>query len=116
MVRNYNDPVVVVRYVALVALVGWLGALVAHVAGPLLRQPDCVAAACAAVILACLLVMKFVGPPPRAFIPRLAIVLAMLAVSVYGSLAPAAGRAAPRTLSIVELVLGAALLAWYARE
>jgi hypothetical protein len=95
----------VVRYVALAALVVWLGGLIvvgvivvpaqfdvlqpanpalARVFGlELLRQVHLLSYVCGGVLLVALFVMKFVGPPPVAFPPRAAIVAAMLASSVY---------------------------------
>lgn len=104
----------VVRYVALAALVLWLGAsAVAHpVLGHLSGQLHWVAAACGGVILAALFVMKFVGPPPHAFVPRAAIAFSMIVIAWYASwqgLSPTL----PLTLN---LTLGLVLLGWYARE
>jgi hypothetical protein len=58
-----------------------------------------------------LLIMKFVGPPPHAFIVRVALVLAMLGVTTVAALR---GTSKPTTLA--SAALGGALLAWYARE
>ena len=105
----------VVRYVALIALVVWLGAVLSALAGDLLpdvlRQLHLVAYACGAVVLIGLMVMKFVGPPPRAFVVRIAIVALMLAVT-----AAANRRGRSSTLVAANLVLGLIALTWYARE
>src|SRR4051794_27252917 len=76
--RKYNDAMFVVRYTALVALVVWLSVLL----GDSARSVERLGIICGAVIFICLFVMKFVGPPPHAFIPRAAIVAAMLAVAI----------------------------------
>jgi hypothetical protein len=99
----------VIRYVALAALVVWLGGMIVlgmlvapstfrvlqaadpatgrvlagALFGDILRQFYLLAYACGAVILFCLFVMKFMGPPPRAFVLRGAIVAVMLALAVY---------------------------------
>jgi hypothetical protein len=51
--------------------------------GAFLRQFQFVAYACGAILLVCLFVMKFIGPPPHAFVARVALVATMLAVAVY---------------------------------
>jgi hypothetical protein len=98
-----------VRLVALTTLVVWLGGMVVlallvapatfrvlqaqdpatgrmlagALFGEVLRQFHLLAYACAASILVCLSVMKFVGPPPRAFVARIAIVAIMFVLAVY---------------------------------
>ena len=101
-----------VRYVALAALVLWLGVLAATLGGDTLRHVHVVSAVCGALILAALLAMKFIGPPPRAFFARTAIVVAMLAMMGYTALWAAASTA----MLAATTVLGFGLLAWYARE
>jgi hypothetical protein len=99
----------VVRYAALLALVIWVCALLRDtdwVHG----DPRLVALACGGVLIASLLVLKFVGPPPRSFFPRAAIVGAMLA------LAAARWRVSWNAIPAIELALGCVLLGWYARE
>jgi len=104
-----------VRYAALAALVVWLAALAGALAGDVLRHLTLVSAACGSVLLLALFAMKFIGPPPHAFVPRIAIVVAMLAVvgsAVFARAAPAFTTAALATAA----VLGFGLLAWYSRE
>jgi hypothetical protein len=100
---------IAVRYVALIALVVWLGGMVVlgllvapstfrvlqlhdgvtgrvlagAVFGDILRQFYILAYLCGGLILSSLVVMKLVGPPPRAFPVRAAIVAVMLGVAVY---------------------------------
>ena len=62
-----------------------------------------------ALILLCLLVLKFVGPPPRDFLPRTGLVMAMLLVTALGG-----PRSRPSLL--VNVGFGFVLLFWYARE
>jgi hypothetical protein len=99
----------VVRYVALAALAVWLGGTVAAVAGDLGRHLDAVAYACGAVMLVGLFVMKFVGPPPHAFVVRVALVVAMIGATAL------ARRQGANALPI-NAAIGFVLLFWYARE
>jgi uncharacterized membrane protein len=99
----------VVRYVALTALVVWLGGMVVvglivapstfrvlqaadpatgrvvagALFGEILRVFHLLAYVCGGLIFVCLLVLKFVGPPPRAVFPRLALVAMMLLLELY---------------------------------
>ena len=107
-----------IRYVALLALVVWLGGMVTlsllagASAGDVLRQFHWLAYACGGLMLACLVMIKFLGPPPRAFVPRASLVVLMLAITIYSGTV----RAASTALTIVNIALGLALLAWYVRE
>ena len=104
-----------VRYVALAALVFWLGAIAATLTGQSTDDasrwhflPE--AAAC--IIIGCFVVMKLVGPPPAAFFLRTAIVIAMLAVAIYADWA----RPRPSLPMSIDLALGGVLLFWYVKE
>jgi len=162
--------VLVVRYLALLALVVWLGGMVAlgllvapavfrelqaadptggrvlagALFGAILRQFHLLAYACGAIIFVSFLVLKFVGPPPRGFIPRISLVTAMLAVAAYSgvpvtreiasiqaqvsgpvSSLPAADLRRMRfdrlhqlstSLMTANIALGCVLLFWYVRE
>lgn len=101
----------VVRYVALATLVIWLGAMQGALVGDRTMSVNVLAYVCGGLLVVCLVAMKFLGPPPRAFVVRLAIVIVMLAVTtsarwLTSSMVPLA----------VNTALGFALLAWYARE
>ena len=106
-----------IRYVTLAALVVWLGGLVtlALLIAPSsenLGQFQVVGYVCGAIIFVCLLVLKFVGPPPHDFLPRIGLVAAMILVALYP-------RTQPQALSLamtVDIALGSVLLFWYARE
>jgi hypothetical protein len=100
-----------VRYVALAALVIWLAGMLPLVVGDVLRDPY-VPFGCGALVLVSLIVVKFVGPPPRAFFLRAAIVAVMLTVATLAWFA----RVPPTIGVSVNLVLGAILLFWYAHE
>lgn len=99
----------VVRYIALAALVVWTSALLWSTQNDLIRHVNAIAYACGTVIVIALLVMKFVGPPPRGFIARLTLVVVMLAVT-------AAGQALRRSPTAHTVLIGLALVAfgWYA--
>ena len=102
---------VVVRYVALVALVVWLGAMQSVLVGTGTAWYIASAYGCGAVLVVCLFAMKFVGPPPRAFFIRLGIVVLMLLMTLCDRwLIPGP------TATYVNTALGLVLLAWYARE
>ena len=101
-----------VRYAALAALVVWIGVLTAALGGNALRHVHVVSAACGAIVLLALVAMKFIGPPPRAFAARTAIVAAMLAAmgcTIFW-------RAGSTIAVAFTAALGFVLLAWYARE
>ena len=102
---------VVVRYAALAALVVWLAGMLAIVFGDAIRQP-LVPLACGAIVFLSLVVVKFVGPPPRAFFVRIGIVLLMIVVAAltFAAIAPA------RAALAANLALGAILLFWYVLE
>jgi len=101
----------VVRYVALAALVVWLGALQSVLLGGSTPYFTAIAYGCGALLVIALVTLKFVGPPPRAVFPRLGIVLVMLLVTFFDRWLIAGPAPA-----VVNTVLGLVLLAWYARE
>jgi hypothetical protein len=101
-----------VRYLALMALVIWLGGMIVigllvapstfrvlqaadplngrmlagAVFGEVLRLFHLLAYGCGLVVLICLFLMKFIGPPPSAFVARAAIVVVMLALAFYSGI------------------------------
>jgi hypothetical protein len=106
----------VVRYVALVALAIWVGGMVAPfwmiqpaevppLSGPL-------AYACGGTELVSLFVLKFVGPPPRAFPVRAVLVVLMLGTAA----AAQAMRVTSVTPVLLNVTAGLVLLSWNARE
>jgi hypothetical protein len=101
--------VFVVRYLALAALVVWLSAQLAVAGGTMLQRIDLLTYACGAIVLVCLFLMKFVGPPPRSFIARAVLVAVMIVVAI------AAGARSTKA-ALVNAALGAVLLGWYVRE
>jgi hypothetical protein len=106
--------VIAVRFATLVALVVWLGAMLAARFGDLLRRLDLVAYMCGGLIIVGLFVMKFIGPPPAAFVPRAGLAGVMLALAA-GAAFTHSGDGASVLLS-VNIALGLVLLIWYVRE
>jgi hypothetical protein len=100
-----------VRYVALLALVFWLGVIL-H-AARWIPPAHVVGLVCGAVVLLSLTALKFLGPPPHAFFARIAIVAVMLIVGIVGRYS---ARTAPAVPLAINIGLGVVLLAWYARE
>jgi len=105
---------IVVRYGTLVALVLWLAAMLGSRFGDLSNVFPSLTLICGAIVVIGLLTMKFIGPPPPDFFPRVAIALLMLAVAGAAAWLGAV-RTAPWVL-LVNLALGFGLLHWYSRE
>ena len=104
---------ILVRYATLVVLVIWLGAMVDERFGDLFRRAHLVAYACGAATVVGLFVLKFMGPPPIAFVLRAGIAILMLAIALAAAfVAPAAAD----LLMTVNIGLGFVLLFWYVRE
>src|SRR5262245_11095912 len=101
----------VVRYVALAALVVWLGALQGVLLGGSAPYFTSIAYGCGALLVISLLTVKFVGPPPRAVFIRLGMVMLMLIVTVSDRWL----ITGPAPV-VINTALGLALLAWYAHE
>ena len=102
---------VVVRYATLVALVVWLGVLGCSLLSDRPDYANWVQFACGGLIIVGLFAMKFLGPPPHGFVPRVALVFLMLCIAAYEWLT---GRSSvPIALNVA---LGLILLGWYARE
>lgn len=106
-----------IRYVTLAALVVWLGGLVTFgllvvPSAEELRRFQLIGYACGAIIFVCLLVLKFIGPPPHDFFRRIGLVAAMLLVALYSGVRPQDW--VPSTG--IDIALGFVLLFWYVRE
>jgi hypothetical protein len=105
---------ILVRYATLVALVIWLGAMVDERYGDLFRRAHLLTYACGATTVVGLFVLKFLGPPPIAFVLRAGIAVAMLAIAVAAAfIAP---RDTSNLLMTINIGLGFILLIWYVRE
>src|SRR5204862_4874446 len=102
---------VVVRYATLLTLVVWLGVMQWVLFSNRPDYADWLPFVCGGVMMVGLFAMKFLGPPPRAFVVRIAIVFAMLCAAAFdrfygGSLIATA----------INLALALMLLGWYAHE
>jgi hypothetical protein len=104
---------ILVRYVTLVALVIWLGALVDERFGDLVRRAHLLTYASGAVTVTGLFVLKFMGPPPRAFVMRAVIAVLMLALALATTFV---ARDAANLMLTADIGLGLVLLIWYVRE
>jgi hypothetical protein len=105
---------IVVRYATLAALVIWIGAMVDQRFGDFLRRPQLVAYACGGAIVIGLFALKFLGPPPMAFVLRAGLTVLMLAIAAAMTLV--APRELAGLLTTVNICLGFILLIWYVRE
>jgi hypothetical protein len=105
---------IVVRYTTLAALVLWLGAMLGARYGDVSRLFPPLTLVCGGIVFVGLFAMKFMGPPPPAFAPRVAIVFLMLAVAGVSAWLGAART--PVWLPVVNIGIGFVLLYWYARE
>jgi len=104
---------ILVRYATLVALVLWLGVMVDDRFGDLLRQAHLISYACGGATLVGLFVLKFMGPPPPAFVPRAAIAVLMLGLAFATAFV---ARDVSNLLLTLNIGLGLVLLFWYVRE
>jgi len=105
---------IVVRYGTLAALVLWLAAMLGSRFGDLSRVFPSLTLICGVIVVIGLLTMKFIGPPPHGFLPRVGVTLLMLAVAALGAWLGSARTGGWPLL--VNLALGFVLLSWYARE
>lgn len=127
MTLNYNARMRALRWLYLVALAVWLGGLVLVLAfGAIVEGLHLVAYGAGATLLVSLAMMALVGPRPRPWAPRLALVSAMLAASVVVHIplgrAIDARRAdadwlhrASTALLLLNVAGGLVLLAWETR-
>ncbi len=102
---------VVVRYAVLMALVLWLGVMESAVFFDRPIHPSWMEFGFGGSIVVGLFAMKFLGPPPHAFVTRLAIVILMLCIAVVGQWSRGS-----RVPVLINMTLGCVLLGWYARE
>jgi hypothetical protein len=102
---------VVVRYATLLALVVWLGVMQCALLSDRPDYADWLQYVCGGVLIIGLFAMKFLGPPPRAFVARVAIVCLMLCTTAFDQLY--GSSIVPMS---INAALGLTLLAWYDRE
>ena len=119
MASNYNERVVALRYVYVLALSIWfggiitIGAIVSPVSSAALRRFFLTSYIAGALVLTTLFAMALLGPRPSGFFARFAVAVGMFAVTLYAGLQL-------RSLSINVLtpiaIGGLALLFWEARD
>lgn len=105
---------IAVRYVTLVALVLWLGAMVDERFGGLMGRAHLLGYTAGAATVVGLFALKFLGPPPMTFVWRAAIALLMLLIAAAAAMLP--NRDLSALLLTVNITLGLVLLSWYVRE
>jgi hypothetical protein len=101
-----------VRYIALIALVFWTGGMAGALFADVFARPQLLAFGCGGLVLVALTVVKFVGPPPRAFFLRAGVTGAMLLLAIAALVRPSV---APAILAL-NFALALFLLFWYVRE
>ena len=103
---NYNEPVVALRYVYVLALSIWfggiitVGVIIAPISSVAVRRFYITSYIAGALVLSSLFAMALLGPRPSGFFARFAVAVGMLAVTLYAGLEL-------RTLSITLLALTA---------
>ncbi|HEY7441736.1 MAG TPA: hypothetical protein VH701_04905 [Vicinamibacterales bacterium] len=109
-------PMIVLRYVYVLALVAWLGGILDRI----FRARQIGPSALGAVMLAALIGMRLLGPKPVHFNIRMAIVFVMFATALYAAFGTPIFRGPisdiPTILTTIVLVGGLSLLYWEARE
>src|SRR5918994_3980843 len=116
---NYNDRVVALRYVYVLALSVWfggiitIGAIVSPVSDSVVRRFYLTSYVAGALVLTTLFGMALLGPRPSGFFARFMVAVGMFAVTLYAGIEL-------RSLSLGLLALtaigGLALLFWEARD
>ena len=101
----------VVRYATLLALVVWLGVMQSVVIAGRPGYAGWLPFACGGLMIVGLFAMKFVGPPPRAFVTRVAVVFVMLCIAAFDRL-----HASSIVPTAINAALALMLLGWYAHE
>ena len=116
---NYNDRVVALRYVYVLALSIWFGGTVTigSIASPasemVRRRFFFTSYVAGALVLTTLFGMALLGPRPSGFFARFAVAAAMLAITVYAGLEL---RSLTNNVLAPIAVGGLALLFWEARD
>lgn len=117
--RHYNDGVVALRYVYVLALSIWfggiimIGAIVSPVTDALLRRFFLTSYISGALVVTTLFGMALLGPRPSGFFARLGVALGMFALTLYAGL-----QLHALSINVLGLTAlgGLALLFWEARD
>ena len=116
---NYNDQVVALRYVYVLALSVWfggiitIGAIVAPVSDSALHRFFLTTYVAGSLVLTTLFGMALLGPRPSGFFARFAVAVAMFSITLYAGLAL---RSLPGNFLAPIAIGGLALLFWEARD
>jgi len=116
---NYNDRVVALRYVYVLALSLWfggtitIGGIASPVSETVQRRFFLTSYISGALVLTTLFGMALLGPRPSGFFARFAVAAAMFAVTLYAGLEL---RSLPFNLLAPIAIGGLALLFWEARD
>jgi hypothetical protein len=102
--------VIVIRYMALASVIVWIAAMTATL---VVRAPLAAAYASAVTLFLSLVALKFIGPPPPAFIPRAVMAFGMAAVTAFTQFI---GGPSSTTSLVLTIGLGLALVFWYVRD
>ena len=117
--RHYNDGVVALRYVYVLALSIWfggiitIGVIVSPVTDTSLRRFFLTSYISGALVLTTLFGMALLGPRPSGYFARVTVALGMFAITLYAGLQL---RALSINLLGLTAVGGLALLFWEARD
>lgn len=117
--RHYNERVVALRYVYVLALSIWfggivmVGAIVSPVSDEALRHFFLTAYVSGALVLTTLFGMALLGPRPSGFFARFAVASGMFAVTLYAGLRL---QSLSFNLLAITAIGGLALLFWEARD
>ena len=116
---NYNDSVVALRYVYVLALSIWFGGLIAigGIIGPVpdasLRRFYLTCYLAGTLVITSLFAMALLGPRPSGYFARVAVAAAMLGLTIYAGLEL---RPLSMKLHLFTVAGGLALLFWEARD
>lgn len=116
---NYNDRVVALRYVYVLALSVWfggiimVGAVVAPLPDAALHRFSLASSIAGALVVTTLFAMALLGPRPSSFFARLAVALGMLALTLYSGFER---QTLSMNLLLPTAVGGLALLFWEALD
>ena len=119
MRSNYNDQVVALRYVYVLALSIWfggmimVGGIIAPVSEAGLRRFYVTSYVAGTLVITSLFAMALLGPRPSGYFARVAVAAGMLALTLYSGLRL---HTFSMNLHVLTIAGGLALLFWEARD